>query len=108
MSAWRAFAHGIRVLVRPGTANRDLDDEVGHYIEEAVKQRVAAGMSPSSARRAVGIEYGAPLALREDVRASGWEHFTGTVAADVRYAVRGLRANPGFTAVVIATLALGV
>jgi putative ABC transport system permease protein len=62
----------------------------------------------TEARRALRLEYGASLALREDVRASGWEHVVGTIAGDVRYAIRGLRDNAGFTTVVIATLAFGV
>src|SRR5688500_6199312 len=65
-------------------------------------------MSPAEARRAARRRVGNTLAIREDVRASGWEHAAETLIADVRYAWRRIVRDPVFAAVTIATLALGI
>jgi hypothetical protein len=46
--------------------------------------------------------------VSEDVRAYGWENILGAVIADLRYGLRRLRATPGFTAITILTLAIGI
>jgi len=90
---FRAFARGVSALLHPGRADADLADEVRHYLDEAA----AAGQGAGNA-----------TALRETVRASGWEHAVETTVADVRYALRGLRRRPAFTLTAVATLALGI
>ena len=108
MSPWRPIVRGIRALLQPSAADRETDEELRTFLEHAEAERVATGVPSTDARRALRLEYGSSLALREEVRASGWEHIVGTIAGDVRYAIRGLRDNAGFTMVVVATLALGV
>ena len=65
-------------------------------------------MSAAEAQRAARRRVGNALVIREEVRASGWEHMVETVAADLRYGMRRLVGHPGFTLVTIATLALGI
>ncbi len=96
------------ILFRTDKADRDLDDEVQLFVEEAISAQIAKGMSPDEARRAVRLEYGVPVVIREEVRAGGWEHALELLAADARYAIRGLRATAGFTAVALTTLAIGI
>jgi putative ABC transport system permease protein len=108
MSHWRRFTRGLRSLVRQDLADREVDAEVAHYFDEATAELIASGMSPADARRAARLQLGDVTAVREHVRASGWEAGLGTLIADLRYGARRLRRNPGFTAASIVTLALGI
>src|SRR5207302_10111538 len=84
------------------------DDEVRDYIENATAALIERGYSPEESRRAARLELGNPTVAREQVRAYGWENAVETVFADLRHAVRQLRADPSFTAVAVCTLALGI
>jgi putative ABC transport system permease protein len=108
VSLLRQVARGVRALFRPGREDADVADEVSHYLEESTAAHLAQGLSPEAARRAALVEVGSAVAVREEVRTSGWEHALETALLDVRYAVRRLRKSPVFTGTAAATLALGL
>jgi putative ABC transport system permease protein len=108
MSLFRHLTHGLRVLLNRRAADRDLAEEVKDYLEQATAAHIAAGLSSEQARRATQLEFGNQTAIREQVRSYGWENALDTFLADLRCAARQLRSAPGFAAVSIATLALGI
>jgi len=107
MSLWRHLTRGLRVLTNRTAADRDLDDEVQHYLDQATDAHLARGLSPADARRAARREIGSTTAVREQVRDYGWENVVGAWLSDVRFAGRMLRKSPVFTVVVVFVISLG-
>src|SRR5262245_50918963 len=97
-----------RNLFRKDRAEQELREEVDAYLERLIEMKIEQGINPAEARRLALIEIGGVEQLKEQVREARMGRHVETLWRDLRYGVRMLLKNPGFTLTVVITLALGI
>jgi hypothetical protein len=99
MSLFRQVKRGLRALCNRKAADREIADEIAHYLRESAASFNTKGLPPDEALRAARLEFGGAVVVHEQVREYGWENTMDTLFSDLRYAARRLARNRSFAAI---------
>lgn len=103
-----AWYHRLRNTMRSEGLSGELDRELEFHLAERIDELVASGMTEEEARREARLRFGNPTVQKERARDRDVLPWLESLVADVRYALRSLRASPGFAVVAILSLGLAI
>src|ERR1700733_7714648 len=98
----------LRSLFRRAAVTQEIDQELHFHLEQQMERYLRAGLTREEARRRLRLEFGGLAQIEEDCREARGVSFLEHIGQDVRYAMRMFGRTPGFTVVVVMTLALGI
>ena len=98
----------LRSLFRRRNVDRELDDELRFHLDRLVDENIAAGATPDEARKLALLKMGGITQFQEECRDMRRVNFIDDVLRDLQYAGRSLSRSPGFAALAVLIMALGI
>lgn len=108
MSFFSDAAERIKSLFLGRRQEREMAEELRFHVDREAEERLRRGATPEAARREALLAFGGVEQYKEEVRDARGTRPLEELGADFRYAVRGLRRNPGFTVTAVLVLGLGL
>lgn len=105
---FKKLSFWLRLLLHRGEVDQELNDEIEYHLDAKTEGNIAKGMTPIEARRAACIELGGVEQVKQQVWAARPGAWLEAFMQDAGFGLRLLRKSPGFAAVSVLILALGI